>query len=148
MLYNKKIKKINLGLAPNPKNICDWRKKCDFTSNFNPFQWLNKTSNQQGHFLKKNIGLPFIFHMPRKWPKYLFLGQSNSSSYAKLFSADFWQRMGKKGLNCFIFSKTFNQKNMVTDFKFVVSNISYYFNMKWLPHWRSHGGSYVCEGVV
>ena len=54
-------------VLPHPKKsvtVKKTHKKHDFISNFNPVQYLNKTSNKQGPFLKKNVGLPFFFHMP------------------------------------------------------------------------------------
>ena len=68
----------------------------------------------------------------------------------KGFFGRFFAKDKQTGLNWFLLSQTLNQKRKlllpISSLLFLIFLITLMW--RWLPHWKTHRGSYVCEAVV
>ena len=126
------------------KNI--FIEKRQVTSNFKPSNDETRVYIKKDPSTKK-VALSFIFHMSPLWPMYMFWGWAIP---CRVISDGFCS-------NCFKLvstpppnSQTLNQKiklllrmSSLLYQIFLISSIWW-----WLPQWRTHGGSYMCEVEV
>ena len=144
MLYKKKFKNP---VAPK-KNWLLFEKQ-QFSSKLNSFQCWNKTLYLETPFYKKKYPglLSFICHLGD-------LGTCFGGWAISILCMVIFYGFAQTGSNWFSAhppsSQTLNQKIMlllkISSLLYQIFLISFLWG--WLPHWRTHKGSYMCEVEV